>query len=207
MDGGRAPFGAVPVMADESCYTLQDAMALARAGAADILSMYVGKGGGIGPAQEDCKRCGGCGTDLHDRKQSGTGDCERCDGPCCGRDYRPSAAEEFPCDILGPIAYEHDLLRESLDYRDGSVAVPDRPGSVSRSTKTMLAPLSGFGLTGVPPLAEFVHSVARLLGFSQLLIRATKQVVHATVRIFWRCFEDLDGLGGHATGGTSDCAR
>jgi len=34
----------VPVMADESCYTLQDAMALARAGAADILSIYVGKG-------------------------------------------------------------------------------------------------------------------------------------------------------------------
>ena len=37
------------MMADESCYTLQDAMALARAGAADILSVYVGKGGGIGP--------------------------------------------------------------------------------------------------------------------------------------------------------------
>ncbi|MBV8818555.1 MAG: mandelate racemase/muconate lactonizing enzyme family protein, partial [Acidobacteriaceae bacterium] len=42
----------VPVMADESCYTLQDAMALARASAADILSVYVGKGGGIGPARK-----------------------------------------------------------------------------------------------------------------------------------------------------------
>jgi len=34
-------------MADESCYTLQDAMAIARAGAADVLSTYVGKGGGM----------------------------------------------------------------------------------------------------------------------------------------------------------------
>lgn len=42
----------VPIMADESCYTLQDAMALTRAGAADILSIYVGKGGGIGPARK-----------------------------------------------------------------------------------------------------------------------------------------------------------
>ena len=42
----------VPVMADESVYTLQDAMAVARAGAADILSAYVGKGSGIGPARK-----------------------------------------------------------------------------------------------------------------------------------------------------------
>src|SRR5207302_2630852 len=32
---------AVPVMADESVYTLQDAMALVRAEAADVLSVYV----------------------------------------------------------------------------------------------------------------------------------------------------------------------
>ena len=42
----------VPVMADESCYSLHDAMAIARAGAADILSIYIGKGGGIGPARK-----------------------------------------------------------------------------------------------------------------------------------------------------------
>ena len=42
----------VPVMADESVYTLQDAMAVVRAGAADVLSVYIGKGGGIGPARK-----------------------------------------------------------------------------------------------------------------------------------------------------------
>src|SRR5260370_1218333 len=42
----------VPVMADESVNTVQDAMNLARAGAADVLSIYVGKGGGLGMARK-----------------------------------------------------------------------------------------------------------------------------------------------------------
>ena len=37
-------------------------------------------------------------------------------------------AEEFPCDILGPIAYENDLLAEPLDVRQGSVKAPEGPG-------------------------------------------------------------------------------
>ncbi len=41
----------VPIMADDSVYSPQDAMALVRAGAADVLSIYVGKSGGIGPAR------------------------------------------------------------------------------------------------------------------------------------------------------------
>ena len=48
-------------------------------------------------------------------------------------------AEEFPCDILGPLAYEHDLLRQSLDYRDGTVAVPDKPGLGVEIDEDMLA--------------------------------------------------------------------
>src|SRR5204862_229257 len=42
----------VPVMADESVSSPQDAMALICAGAADVFSVYVGKGGGIGPARK-----------------------------------------------------------------------------------------------------------------------------------------------------------
>jgi L-alanine-DL-glutamate epimerase-like enolase superfamily enzyme len=37
-------------------------------------------------------------------------------------------AEEFPCDILGPIAYEEDLLVEPLEVCDGAVRAPDKPG-------------------------------------------------------------------------------
>src|SRR5205814_1105805 len=41
-----------PVVADESCYTLQDARNLDFAEAADVFSIYVGKAGGIAPARE-----------------------------------------------------------------------------------------------------------------------------------------------------------
>ena len=42
----------VPIIADESVYTLADAKMLARAEAADVFSIYIGKAGGIGPARE-----------------------------------------------------------------------------------------------------------------------------------------------------------
>jgi muconate cycloisomerase len=49
------------------------------------------------------------------------------------------AAEEFPCDILGPIAYEHDLLAEPIEFRDGSVTVPCGPGLGVSLDEQMLA--------------------------------------------------------------------
>src|SRR5207237_667142 len=42
----------LPIIADESLYTTHDAMAIARANAADVFSIYVGKAGGIGPARK-----------------------------------------------------------------------------------------------------------------------------------------------------------
>jgi L-alanine-DL-glutamate epimerase-like enolase superfamily enzyme len=42
---------ALPIIADESVYTLSDARLLARDGAADVFSIYVGKAGGIAPAR------------------------------------------------------------------------------------------------------------------------------------------------------------
>src|SRR5207253_6813654 len=41
----------VPVIADESLYSLADARALVRAEACDVFSIYIGKAGGIGPAR------------------------------------------------------------------------------------------------------------------------------------------------------------
>jgi L-alanine-DL-glutamate epimerase-like enolase superfamily enzyme len=117
----------VPVMADESCYTLQDAMALARAGAADILSVYVGKGGGLGPARKMAAVAESAGLTCTVGSNLELGIAS------AAMTHLATAttgvgAEEFPCDILGPLAYEHDLLAEPLDVRDGTVAAPDKPG-------------------------------------------------------------------------------
>jgi L-alanine-DL-glutamate epimerase-like enolase superfamily enzyme len=128
----------VPLMADESCYTLQDAMALARAGAADILSLYVGKGGGLGPARKMAAvaEAAGLTCTVGSNLELGIASAAMTHlataSPGIG-------AEEFPCDILGPLAYEHDLLAEPLDLHDGSVKAPEKPGLGVSLDEGMLA--------------------------------------------------------------------
>jgi muconate cycloisomerase len=128
----------VPVMADESCYSLQDAMALARAGAADVLSIYVGKGGGIGPARKiaSVAEAAGLTCTVGSNLELGIASAAMAHlamaTPGIG-------AEEFPCDILGPLAYEHDLLQQSLDVRNGSVTAPEKPGLGIEIDEAMLA--------------------------------------------------------------------
>ena len=117
----------VPVMADESCYTLQDAMALARAAAADILSVYVGKGGGIGPARKiaGVAEAAGLTCTVGSNLEMGVASAAMAHLATATTGI---GAEEFPCDILGPLAYEEDLLAEPIDVRDGAVRAPDKPG-------------------------------------------------------------------------------
>ncbi len=117
----------VPVMADESCYTLQDAMALVRAGAADILSVYVGKGGGIGPARKIAAVAEAAGLTCTIGSNLELGIASAAMTHLATASYGVGA-EEFPCDILGPIAYEHDLLAEPIEFRSGAVRAPGGPG-------------------------------------------------------------------------------
>lgn len=118
---------AVPVMADESCYTLQDAMALARAGAADILSVYVGKGGGVGAARKIAAVAEGAGLACTVGSNLELGVASAAMAHLAAA--TPAiAAEDFPCDILGPIAYEHSLLAEPLRFEAGAVRAPEGPG-------------------------------------------------------------------------------
>jgi len=128
----------IPVMADESCYTLQDAMALARAGATDIFSVYVGKGGGIGPARKitALAEAAGLTCTVGSNLELGVASAAMAhlaaSSPGIG-------AEEFPCDILGPLGYEHDLLAEPIEFKDGAVRVPFGPGLGVELDEKMLA--------------------------------------------------------------------
>ncbi|MGQ0551343.1 MAG: mandelate racemase/muconate lactonizing enzyme family protein [Armatimonadota bacterium] len=117
----------VPVMADESVYTLQDAMAVVRAGAADILSVYVGKGGGIGPARKIAAvaEAAGLTCTVGSNLELGVASAAMIHlamaTPGIG-------AEEFPCDILGPFFYEGDLLAEPLPIKGGEARPLEKPG-------------------------------------------------------------------------------
>jgi muconate cycloisomerase len=116
----------VPVVADESCYTPQDAIALARNAAADVLSVYVGKGG-IASARKIAAIAEGAGLTctVGSNLELGVASAAMIHlaaaTPAIG-------AEEFPCDILGPLAYESDLLKSPIRYVDGAVQIPEGPG-------------------------------------------------------------------------------
>jgi muconate cycloisomerase len=128
----------IPVMADESCYTLQDAMAIARAGAADVLSIYVGKGGGIGPARKIAAvaEAAGLTCTVGSNLELGIASAAMAHLAAATTGI---GAEEFPCDILGPLAYEHDLLAEPMEFREGAVRVPSGAGLGVALDEDMLA--------------------------------------------------------------------
>jgi L-alanine-DL-glutamate epimerase-like enolase superfamily enzyme len=117
----------VPVLADESVSSVQDAMALVRAGAADVLSVYVGKGGGINPARKVAAvaEAAGLTCTVGSNLELGIGNAAMIHlamaTPGIG-------AEEFPCDILSPFFYQDDLLAQPLPIEGGRARPFERPG-------------------------------------------------------------------------------
>lgn len=116
----------LPVMADESVYTPQDAMAIVRANAADVLSLYVGKGG-IGPARKIAAvaEAAGLVCTVGSNLELGIGNAAMIHLALA----TPAIdAETYPCDILSPFFYETDLLTEPLPIVAGAAHAPSGPG-------------------------------------------------------------------------------
>lgn len=117
----------VPVMADESVSTAQDAMALARAQAADVFSVYIGKGGGIGAARQVAAvaEAAGLTCTVGSNLELGIASAAMIHFAIATPVVR---AEEFPCDILSTFFYESDLLAEPLPIRAGQASPSEKPG-------------------------------------------------------------------------------
>jgi muconate cycloisomerase len=117
----------LPVMADESVTNAHDAMALVRANAADVFSVYVGKGGGIGEARKltAVAEAAGLTCTVGSNLEMGIAMAAMIHlaiaSPGIG-------AEEFPCDILSTFYYESDLLAESLPITAGTARPLEKPG-------------------------------------------------------------------------------
>ena len=114
----------VPVVADESAGTAEDAAALA--GACDILPIYVGMSGGIAPARRIAAvaTAFGLGWTLGSNMELGVAMAAHMHiaTATLGLDAR------VPTDILSPFYYEGDILAEPLDIRAGVAVAPDGPG-------------------------------------------------------------------------------
>src|SRR5258708_36111275 len=107
-------------------------------GGGGILSIYVGKGGGIGPARKMAAvaEAAGLTCPVGSNLELGVAS--------AAMTHLATAtigvgAEEFPCDILGPLAYEHDLLAQPIEFRDGAVRAPSGPGLGVALDEAMLA--------------------------------------------------------------------
>ncbi|MFB3826569.1 MAG: mandelate racemase/muconate lactonizing enzyme family protein [Bryobacteraceae bacterium] len=117
----------VPVLADESVYTPQDALAIVRAGAADALSVYVGKAAGIGPARKTAAiaEAAMLGCTIGSNLELGVGTAAMIHLALATPGI---TAEDFPCDIIGPLYYTDELLTEALALAEGKALASERPG-------------------------------------------------------------------------------
>jgi muconate cycloisomerase len=117
----------LPIIADESIYSLGDARQLARAGACDVFSIYIGKSGGIGPAKAlaDFALERGIACTIGSNLELGVGSAAMLHLAVAHRGIVP---DHYPCDIIGPHYYEDDILREPLDIGGGRAIPPDGPG-------------------------------------------------------------------------------
>jgi L-alanine-DL-glutamate epimerase-like enolase superfamily enzyme len=117
----------LPVIADESLYTLADAKQLVCAGACDVFSIYIGKAGGIGPAKAiaDFALANGIACTIGSNLELGVGSAAMIHLALAHRGITPDA---YPCDIIGPLFYQDDILTEPLLLGGGRAIPTDRPG-------------------------------------------------------------------------------
>lgn len=117
----------IPIMADESMFTLGDAWQLARAGAADILAVYPGKHGGIAATLEiaHVARAAGMKCAMGSNLELGIGTAAMLHvavAEAC------IASEIYPGDLIGPMYHESDLLCEPLALGPLVARAPEKSG-------------------------------------------------------------------------------
>ncbi len=114
-------------MADESVFTPEDALEVIRRRAADVLSLYPGKHGGIRATQHIAKMAEAAGVPC-----TIGSNLEREVATAAMAHVTVSTAniqcERFPGDLIGPIYYKHSLTREPLRYQADRLWVPQTPG-------------------------------------------------------------------------------
>jgi muconate cycloisomerase len=117
----------IPIMADESVFTPADALEVIRHGAADVLSIYPGKHGGVRPTQQIAKLAEAAGIPC-----TIGSNLEREVATAAMAHVTVATAniqcERFPGDLIGPVYYEACLSKEPLRYKADRLWVPETPG-------------------------------------------------------------------------------
>ena len=117
----------VPLMADESIFTINEAWHLTALRAVDILSVYPGKHGGIAAAREiaHVAQAAGIVCSMGSNLELGIGTAAMLHLAVA----EPAiASETYPADLIGPLYHQADLLTEPLSLGPKTARVPEGPG-------------------------------------------------------------------------------
>ena len=116
----------MPIVADESAGTSEDAALLASNESCDILSIYVGMSGGIAPARRIAAVATsfGLGWTIGSNLELGIALAAHMHIAASTHGLDP----RVPADILSPFYYEGDVIAEPLDIRAGVAIAPGGPG-------------------------------------------------------------------------------
>jgi muconate cycloisomerase len=117
----------IPIMADESVFTPQDALDVIRHRAADVLSLYPGKHGGIRATQQIAKLAEAAGVPctIGSNLEREVATAAMAHVTVCTANIQ---CERFPGDLIGPVYYTQPLSRPPLRYQADRLWVPAGPG-------------------------------------------------------------------------------
>lgn len=117
----------IPIMADESVFTVHDAWQLTQSHAADILSVYPGKHGGIQATLEiaNIAKAAGIVCAMGSNLELGIATAAMLH---VGVAVPTIASELYPGDYIGPLYHEADLIKTPLTLGPASALVPNGPG-------------------------------------------------------------------------------
>jgi muconate cycloisomerase len=117
----------MPIMADESVFTPQDALEVIRHGAADVLSLYPGKHGGIRATQHiaSMAEAAGIACTIGSNLEREVATAAMAHVTVATPNLQ---CERYPGDLIGPLYYEKPLTHGPLRYAADRLFVPETPG-------------------------------------------------------------------------------
>jgi muconate cycloisomerase len=126
----------IPIMADESAWNANDILDIARLGAADVVSIYTTKPGGLAPAKKAAAvaEAAGIPCNVNGSAETGVGNAANlhlagstaCISEACLIPITTLAGREQT--TIAGVFYTDDLITEPFPYADGHLTVPDGPG-------------------------------------------------------------------------------
>jgi muconate cycloisomerase len=116
----------LPVIADESVFGMADLKSVIRTGAADVVSLYIGKSGGPGRAIQmaTVAAAAGLGVIIGSNGELGVGAAAQTHVAVAA----PGLRTDIPSDIIGAHYYEADVLTGGLDLTGERARIGDAPG-------------------------------------------------------------------------------